>query len=195
MPWRTSICKHMTYEIQFHDYWHAGSGQSGGTRADQLVNRTREGFPRVPGRTVKGLLRHAAEDLCALDHPQCTRDAIDAVFGRHPDATGTGRYETMGAAFFGDATLNAATQSAIGEERSPLLYDVLANTAIDPASGTVKDKTLRQIEVTIPLRLYGQIDGADGYQKLLQTCCRYVKRLGQQRSRGLGRCTLNILDQ
>lgn len=187
----------MTYTIHFHDYWHAGSGLSGGTYADLVVNKNRQGFPLLPGKTVKGLLRHAAENLLAFGHPDVSQALIDELFGsdRHTERSGNPSSDDApiaGFAYFTNAELSDATRSAIDDTTRPRLYEILATTALDPETGTAKDHTLRSVEVTIPLLLHGQIDidnETDAHRAALTACMQYVKRLGQQRSRGLGRCT------
>ena len=193
----------MRYEIQFYDYWHTGSGLSAGTRADQVVNKTPDGFPLVPGKTIKGLLRHAAEDLQALGHQNITKDFLHDIFGErhrkrndnsnadHPD-----RKTTIAKSYFSNAELSPATRKALSEDKS-YLYEVISSTAIDSQTGTAEHHSLRQMEVTIPLKLYGSIEFNDdlpNYTIALTACMNYVKRLGQNRSRGLGRCRIQPID-
>jgi CRISPR/Cas system CMR subunit Cmr4 (Cas7 group RAMP superfamily) len=56
----------IAYQIDFFSYWHASSGLAGGAYADLLVNKTREGLPYIPGRTLKGLLRELRRPLIIL---------------------------------------------------------------------------------------------------------------------------------
>lgn len=51
------------YQIQFHSYWHCGSGLAAGAGVDALVVKDADGLPFVPGKTIKGLLREAMEEL------------------------------------------------------------------------------------------------------------------------------------
>ncbi|MBC6995244.1 RAMP superfamily CRISPR-associated protein [Neolewinella lacunae] len=189
------------YTLQFYDYWHTGSGLSGGTYADQVVNKTAAGLPVVPGKTIKGLLRHAAEDLLELGDAVINQEAIDAIFGqRHEKRRGedqSGKAEekkrTIGECWFSSAELPESTTSQITDSQRPQLYEILASTKIDEKTGTAKDSSLRQMEVTIPLTLTGYISGVPNDQQVvLERCLQYVKRLGQNRSRGLGRCTFKI---
>lgn len=191
------------YTLQFYDYWHAGSGLSGGTYADQIVNKTTAGLPIVPGKTIKGLLRHAAEDLLELGDETISQEAIDAIFGKsHEKRRGKeaseeaeDNHRQIGACWFSSAELPANTAAQITKAQRPQLYEILASTKIEADTGTAADSSLRQIEVTIPLTLTGRISGLeDGQRILLDRCLRYVKRLGHNRSRGLGRCHFKLLD-
>ena len=51
------------YTIEFFSLWHCGSGLAAGADVDERVIRDKDGLPYVPGRTVKGLLRDAADTL------------------------------------------------------------------------------------------------------------------------------------
>lgn len=55
--------KTFKYKIEFHDFWCVTSGLAGGAKADILTLKDPNGLPYVPGRTLKGLLREAAEVL------------------------------------------------------------------------------------------------------------------------------------
>lgn len=196
------------YTLQFYDYWHTGSGLSGGTYADQVVNKTAEGLPLVPGKTIKGLLRHAAEDLLELGAPAVTQEMIDELFGQRPEKQRLNKADSKGdqkkpppdpnrdagTCWFSSAELPAATAAQIPKEQRPDLYEILASTKINEKTGTAADHSLRQMEVTIPLTLTGHIAGVtEGQKAVLKRCLSYVKRLGQNRSRGLGRCTFKAI--
>ncbi|MDE6805090.1 MAG: hypothetical protein K2J29_10705, partial [Muribaculaceae bacterium] len=51
------------YRIEFFSDWHCGSGLSAGADVDALVIKDDCGLPFVPGKTVKGLVREAMEDI------------------------------------------------------------------------------------------------------------------------------------
>ena len=51
----------INYELKFFDYWHVSSGLSGGAALDSYVVKDSAGLPYVPGKTIKGLVREAAE--------------------------------------------------------------------------------------------------------------------------------------
>lgn len=56
----------ITYKIEFFSEWHCGSGLSAGADTDALVIKDSEGFPYIPGKTLKGLFREAIEELIEL---------------------------------------------------------------------------------------------------------------------------------
>lgn len=195
--------KTIHYQIQFHDYWNTASGLSGGARADILTLKDKHGFPFVPGRTLKGLFREAAEVL--LQSGLTTMQTVDKLFGEREaketePETEKQRKRDHGVAFFSNATFDLHTVKLLqGSNMIEQLFDVVAATAIDPENGIADSHTLRRAEVALPCRLYAsiylEIEGTNiqEYIKQISYCMQYVKRLGHRRSRGLGRCTISII--
>ncbi len=176
------------YKIQFFDYWHTGSGLAGSTYADSIVHKNDDDLPIIPGRTVKGLLRDAAKIIHELDNSLITNQFILDVFGKEDMPT---------KCFFSNVTLSKnLAEKIIQENRQHALYQVLSSTQID-ADGQAKEGSLRQLEVTIPLVLYGMIDDFPNnnlYKTQIIHCLNWVKQLGLNRNRGLGRCQFSIVE-
>lgn len=193
--------KTIIYKIEFFTYWHAGSGLSGGAYADQLVIKDRHNLPFIPGKTLKGLLRDSACRINSFSKQLVDDDFIATVFGQKPTKEQIEResYTKEGSVFFSNATLSAKlTEDVLNEPQAigNYFYDVVASTKINEA-GVAEDHTLRQLEVTIPLTLYAAIEnfpeGNENMEKLAH-CLGGVKRMGLNRSRGLGRCYFSILN-
>jgi CRISPR/Cas system CSM-associated protein Csm3 (group 7 of RAMP superfamily) len=187
----------IAYQIEFFSYWHASSGLAGSAYADLLVKRTREGLPYIPGRTLKGLLREAAEIINKLDSNLVTQTFIVDVFGQAPDEKDIEeeRATLEAKSFFSNAYLSDHLKKMIPEKQIPFLYHVLAATKINE-KGVAADGTLRQLEVTIPLILLATIEqfpDKPGYEQQLNYCFQWIKRMGLNRSRGLGRCQFSII--
>lgn len=187
----------IAYQIEFFSYWHASSGLAGSTYADILVNKTGEGLPFIPGRTLKGLLREAAEIINAFEPSLVTPEFILDVFGQEPTAMDAEKEKptTEAMCFFSNADVSDYLQTAIGSNQKSSLYDVIASTKID-SKGVAADGTLRQTEVTIPLTLLARIEqfpDKAGYEQQLSLCFKWIKRMGLNRSRGLGRCRLSMI--
>ena len=184
------------YKIEFFTYWHTGSGLSGGTYADMLVNKTNKNLPFIPGKTLKGLLREAADFLHSLNEERVTAGFISDVFGENPNREEKEVYKTEGQAFFSNAELSRTLTVSIDEKNAGFLYDVFSSTKIDE-NGLAANHSLRQIEVTAPLILYAKADhfpDKEGYKKQFTDCLKMVKQLGVNRSRGLGRCQLSVIE-
>lgn len=194
----------ITYQIQFFTFWHAGSGLSGGAYVDQLVKKDRNNLPVIPGKTLKGLLRDAACKINYFASDLVTDDFIQEVFGEVPTQQKLNTEESTveGTSFFSNAQLSANLQSSIisqpdDNKLDSYLYRVLASTKIS-SKGLAEDHTLRQLEVTVPLTLYAEIEHFPNkrrYREQLAYCMAGVKRMGLNRTRGLGRCTFSMINE
>lgn len=182
------------YKVQFFDYWHTGSGLAGSTYADSIVNKNAEGLPLIPGKTAKGLLREAAQELNRIDNTIISDDFILNVFGKKTDKD---EEEVAALSFFSSLTLSEKLSQAIIDKKSQdALYHVISSTAINNDNGQASEGSLRQLEVTIPLTLYGVIENVPNngnYETQLIHCFNWIKQLGLNRNRGLGRCQFSIV--
>ena len=76
----------MKYKVEFYSDWHCGSGLSSGSDIDSLVIKDEDGLSFVPGKTLKGLLREAAEQICGFRKGnKANDDFIVKCFGRETD--------------------------------------------------------------------------------------------------------------
>ena len=172
----------LKYELKFFDYWHLGSGLSAGAKLDSTVVRDDKNIPYASGKTIKGLAREMAE----LQE--------DDVFIK--DCFG-GEGVDMGRCYFSNACIEKKTkQEIVSNNLQDNLYDVIASTKVgeknkpNETEGIAVDDSLREIEVVIPISLYGEISDIktqDDYDKLLKSL-KMIKRMGLNRNRGLGRC-------
>ena len=180
------------YKIEFFDLWHCGSGLSAGADVDALVIKDKNNLPYIPGKTLKGLIREAAEELLRFqkrDKDNKIEDKFIEFFGKSESATDIVR----GTSFFSDARLSDDEACQIIDNNlSAFLYKNIASTAID-SNGIAEKGSLRRIEVTIPLTLEAEIlNIPDELKDLLIEALSMVKRLGVNRNRGLGRCSLTV---
>lgn len=208
-------------EIEILSYWHPGTGRGDGAASDAVVQRTAQGLPVLPGRTVKGLLREvvmlgAAAGVVTL--PNCD----EAVFGSAlPDRVSSddriSRLEnqrfttTSGALRIGNAQLGRTSQertqweryaaSEEGRELVPTLITSVSSTKLQ--DGVAADHTLRTIEVFVPVTLYAPLDldtsalegKADAvWRALSESVELFFRSLGSHRNRGLGRCKARIVE-
>ena len=66
------------------------------------------------------------------------------------------------------------------------------STKIDE-NGIAEEHSLRKIEVTVPLILFAEISDLPAeYSPQMEKCLKFIKRLGTNRNRGLGRCNISI---
>jgi hypothetical protein len=186
----------MILEIQVLSYWHAGCGFGRGADVDALVLKDGNSLPYLPGRTVKGLLREAMQ--CCEDAGAVPEGTTSNLFGT-PSREGDYAGSLPGVLSFGNAVLKKTEREWLtSREGSPTraaLYDAFASTSIDSASGIANDKTLRTIELCVPLILEAEIGGipdnteAEGH---LKKAAVLLRALGAHRTRGLGRCRCTL---
>lgn len=213
------------YTIEFFSYWHCGSGLSAGADVDLLTIKDEHYLPYVPGKTLKGLIREAAENLSSFNPEEyASSDELCIVFGKTPNDKYTqgSADNTVGCAFFSNAELpdiDKATFGRLYEEYkakidkqndetkkridiwkivSSYLYERINSTAIDE-KGIAKEHSLRRIEVALPCVLTGTIlnlpDNNVKIQHTLKDSLKFIKRLGENRNRGLGRCRFTIINE
>jgi CRISPR/Cas system CSM-associated protein Csm3 (group 7 of RAMP superfamily) len=191
------MSKRIIYRIEFYNYWHSGSGLSGTTYADNIVNKTDRNLPYIPGRTLKGLLRDAAENIHKLNSNLVTEDFIEHIFGKRIEEKSNNRatFEDEGTVFFTNAMLSEKLSDRISNNTPNLsenLYAIISSTKIDE-SGQAANGSLRQLEVTIPLTLYASIEHfPEEYLPELEHCFGWIKEMGQNRNRGLGKCKFSL---
>lgn len=189
--------KEITYKIKFHSEWHCGSGLTSGSDLDALVVKDAEGFPFIPGKTIKGLLKEAAEELLKIQEKAPINEPfITEMFGYFDNKDDEkSEIHTKGTAFFSNAVLSSNLRNEIKETGLiDFLYRDVASTAIEK-NGIAKAHSLRKMQTVIPCELIGTISRVDEtYEGDLKKCLNYIKRLGQNRNRGLGRCTFIVVE-
>lgn len=166
----------MKYSVTFYDYWHLGSGVSAGTALDSLVVKTDDGLPYVPGKTIKGLVREMVE---VLDETK-----VKTIFGDEGS--------NIANSYFSNATLDEATSEHLKTNKTlqKYLFSKVTSTKIN-AMGIAEDKSLREIEVVVPLTLYGEIQSDE--VELVTQALSMIKQIGLNRNRGLGRCKCEVV--
>ncbi len=184
--------KRIEYDINFLSEWHCGAGLSAGADTDALVVKDVNGLPYVPGKTLKGLFREAAECLAEVLYTEQAA-AIKSSFGTSGDEDDSRK----GTIFFGNAEFSPEEGRQIKERNlTNFLYGRVYSTKINDESGTAEDGSLRSMETVVPCTLHGYIllDDETLYP-LLQDAAKWIKHIGVNRNRGLGRVTLNFKNE
>lgn len=175
------------YKIEFFSQWHCGSGTSAGADVDELVVKDIYGMPFLPGKTVKGLVREAVENYTQFSEetPGTKAEDVEECFGTEG--------EKAGCCHFTDAVLSKEVSDSIKKDGlQKYLYRKLTTTAIGE-DGTAQEHSLRSMEVVVPCTLHGEItDVPEGMGEVMAKSLGLIKRLGQKRNRGLGRCDFKI---
>lgn len=180
----------LQYRITFLSDWHCGSGLSGGAETDNAVLKDNDNLPYVPGKTMKGLVRDALLEMNEVQPENYNIQEINQLLGSGEAGSET----TRGEAYFSNAALPDLERRELTPELSAHLYRNLASTQI-AASGVAEGKSLRVMEVCIPVFLEGTVsDVADRHQALLADAFKWIRHLGVNRNRGLGRCKIELTD-
>ncbi|MDP3463420.1 MAG: RAMP superfamily CRISPR-associated protein [Bacteroidales bacterium] len=189
----------INYKITFYSDWHAGSGLTSGSDLDALVIKSKEGLPYIPGRTLKGLLKDAALSIKELKSDPVMDDFVDRTFGKEnkPSSGDEGDDKNeKGGAYFTNAELNSFLKiKVLNENLSTYFFHEIASTAMKP-EGITLPHSLRKMQVTIPLVLEASILNVDDdHKQAIIDTLRWIKRLGQNRNHGLGRCKFEFVKE
>lgn len=176
----------MRYKVTFLDYWHLSSGLSAGAKFDSMVVKDEYRLPFISGKTIKGLLREVAT----------SEEFLNECFGKRVQKGEEGEDNQQGKCYFTDVCLNEETAQEIKNKNlQNNLYDVVASTKIGE-NGIAQEHSLREIEVVIPLTLYGEIlNIPTNYEDEMKKSLSKIKRMGLNRNRGLGRCKIKAIGE
>lgn len=186
--------KQIKYKISFFSDWHCGSGLAAGADADALVVKDENELPFIPGKTIKGLVREAVEEIAGFSNDlQSMEDVIVDAFGYFDEENGVNR---KGSLCFTNAELSCdEAQTILDKGLKEYLFHSISSTAIGD-DGVAKAHSLRKIEVTVPCNLYGEIKNIpDELYGEIGKALFFIKRLGKKRNRGLGRCSIVIINE
>ncbi len=181
------------YKIKFYSDWSCGSGLAAGADVDLLPIRDAQGLPFVPGKTMKGLVREALESLYSIKGKD-EQPLID-MMGKKNDVASDGGDMKSGCSFFMNAVIPAEqAQLIVAQELQQFMFRRISSTAIDK-DGVAKDHSLRKIQVAVPCELEGSILDVPQttVPDVVDALC-FIKRMGSNRNRGLGRCDIEVLN-
>jgi len=194
--------KSAVLHINIKNYWHAGSGRGSGAVLDAVVHRDNRGLPVLPGRHIKGLLRDAL--LRAADWEWDNYSGLaERLFGEASENRPHDAPPPLSSCLrISDATLPEDVMvwlsSEPGRDLCSHLYRSLYATAINHETGVAEDKSLRGIEVTVPLALSATISLLAGqqapknWQQKIAKVLPLINAVGAHRARGLGRAELHL---
>lgn len=200
-------------EVKFESDWHIGSGAGIPGSVDRRVLRDEYGFPYVPGKTLTGVLRDAAEwiaearDRIDVKNPKLRQNrwhtALIGLFGEQPDTHGgTANAEPRPAKIgVGSAELDQGIRDCLMEDRRLIssLFITRPGVKIDVNTGRALDDHLFSSEyvrqgctLRAPLKPAGELD--EDEERLFGDAVKAVRRIGGKRRRGAGRCRLELHD-
>lgn len=200
--------------LNISSYWHPGSGRGSGSHLDALVETDASGLPFVSGRMLKGLLRDAVNRLelwqqldgfVGYSHATWVETLFgSAGFKMDEQKNTVPRNQTSaGSVRVSDAKLPTDLHQWLAHPAQKLqqkqLFNEVYSTAIN-AQGVAKNKSLRGMQVVIPLTLetqlewLGENDNTE-WQAIIAEALPLIRAVGSQRSRGYGRVQICIQDK
>jgi CRISPR-associated protein Csx10 len=205
--------------VKFLSDWHIGSGLERPGSVDRLVQRDVEGFPFVPGKTLTGMFRDAAEEVALrLDGDDPSRSWYRWVlwlFGDQPTRRDKeDRAETLGWRYLHKAQVSIRPAELPSELRDALVGDDPRRRELRDAlfvhkpgvkinrQGQAENKHLRLDEmvrggITLVAPLSVSLDGLQPEQRetarnLVLLAAAFIERVGGKRRRGAGRVEVTI---
>lgn len=185
----------LTFHIQSD--WHPGAGREGGAYADNLVVQDAQGLPQLNGKSVKGLLRDACRQAAAYNWVEnLSTKEVDTLFGVE------GQQQTdQGMIRVESATLSEGEKAwfSANPAAKSHLYRVHFSTAINHATGTAKEGSLRSMEAVVPMVLTSAITiraqdaaQAEQFAELVEKAATLITAVGGKRRRGFGETRVSV---
>ncbi len=196
-----------TFKLLFKSDWHIGSGAGIPGSVDRQVLRDDKGLPYVPGKTLTGMLRDAAEwiaDTRDESEKGCHwNKALVSLFGEQPESHGgtTGAIASEAKIGIGSAKLSEDVQNYLSAspELLPSLFITQPGVAIEPKTGRslenhlfTTEKVRKNCVMFAQLKIFRAL--SEDEEKLLEDAIKAVRRLGGKRRRGGGMCFLDWSD-
>jgi CRISPR/Cas system CSM-associated protein Csm3 (group 7 of RAMP superfamily) len=189
----------MSYQlkIDIQSYWHPGTGSGRGSDVDALTHRDANGLPVFPGKTLKGILRDAVARWEQFTQANDNPSLAEQLFGADAEAD----KKWLGAVRVSDAVLPDDIRYYLLQDKALAtgLYRNIHATAIQHDTGTAVNKSLRGIEVIVPLTLYATLDAVPNakypvadWHKKIEAALGLIQAVGAHRTRGLGRAVVTL---
>ncbi len=200
-----------TLVIAIQTYWHPGTGRGSGFYLDATTHTGADGLPRLPGRTLKGLLRDAVYRAERWGWPEVSAGTTRALFGSRTtlddtaaSSAGDENLSTPGRLRVADATLPAEVTTYLSvpvhQHLIAGLYREHFSTAIND-QGVAVSRSLRGMQVVVPVTLEAEVSELPAihtateheignWQDLLAGVFPLINAVGAYRNRGFGRAHL-----
>lgn len=203
--------------VHMESDWHVGTGGGRQAAVDNRIDRDQDGLPFLPGSTIRGVWRAAAQRLALGlndgDEAGPWSNIVAALFGGTGSLAGhtpSGEPPQRGALVVGAARIPPVLRNGlVGGPGAPgrarlrqALTFVTPQLAIESSSGRARPGHPRTIEMArqgAVLVGQGQVAFPDGDEDaaramlaMLVASTQLVDRLGGKRRRGTGRCSWTI---
>ena len=176
----------------------SGSGEGWSNIIDTDITYDSYGFPCIPARRLKGVLREAALEL--EEFGVAERGITDELFGNDERDTDNFILHNAGLEdldkMYAEIRNCSRDNSRYLNKVNVLDYytDLRYMTAIDD-DGIAKENSLRVCRtISKGLKFYAPLETEEVYVDVLKKACRMVRHMGVNRTRGFGEVELNLMD-
>lgn len=198
----------MNYKLSItpKTYLHCGSGE-GGVLVDSDVVFHPSGFPMIPARRLKGLLRESLTEVLEImgENDQIISNKINEWFGKSGDDYANGIIKHVGNGYVAPWT---DIKTALSKGENPGKDAIVAYTTTEVQqtalgdNGIAKKHSLRNYRVVNPRENFsfeaaiqcGKSLNADE-QRLLNQAAQNLRFMGSRRNRGMGQVACTILEK
>ena len=181
----------------------AGSGESLGSLIDTDICYDEYGFPYIPSKRLKGLIKEAFIEYMDWKKDESLIKVKEELFGTE-DSRNSGNLRIDNAYLKNISSIENDIEN-IEEQYKKYLSkqrivelntDIRYQTAVDEESGVAKENSLRSIRVLESGNVFEAFIECDkeAEEKILEKCIKLLTHMGNNRTRGLGEIKCSIID-
>ena len=181
----------------------AGSGESLGSLIDTDICYDEYGFPYIPSKRLKGLIKEAFIEYMDWKKDESLIKVKEELFGTE-DSRDSGNLRIDNAYLKNISSIENDIENIeeqykkyLGKQRIvELNTDIRYQTAVDEESGVAKENSLRSIRVLESGNVFEAFIECDKEveEKILEKCIKLLTHMGNNRTRGLGEIKCSIID-
>lgn len=181
----------------------AGSGESLGSLIDTDICYDEYGFPYIPSKRLKGLIKEAFIEYMDWKKDESLIKVKEELFGTE-DSRNSGNLRIDNAYLKNISSIENDIENIeeqykkyLGKQRIvELNTDIRYQTAVDEESGVAKENSLRSIRVLESGNVFEAFIECDkeAEEKILEKCIKLLAHMGNNRTRGLGEIKCSIID-
>ena len=181
----------------------AGSGESLGSLIDTDICYDEYGFPYIPSKRLKGLIKEAFIEYMDWKKDESLIKIKEELFGTE-DSRNSGNLRIDNAYLKNISSIENDIEN-IEEQYKKYLSkqrivelntNIRYQTAVDEESGVAKENSLRSIRVLETGNVFEAFIECDKEveEKILEKCIKLLTHMGNNRTRGLGEIKCSIID-
>ena len=181
----------------------AGSGESLGSLIDTDICYDRYGFPYIPSKRLKGLIRESFIEYMDWSNNEKLKTIKQELFGVE-NSRNSGNLKVDNAYFENIDKIEDDIENIDKKYKKYLTKqrivelntDIRYQTAVDDATGVAKENSLRSTRTLEKGNIFNSIIECDNQEEIeiLERCVKLITHIGNNRTRGLGEVKCYIID-